>query len=108
MKLFHLKRLELERKFLDGYIEDIRACDNKYIWHPFTQHSNCRDHIYIKSSDGAYLYDNNNRKIFDAISSWWVNLHGHCHPKIADAISEQARILEHGFLPKLFMNQQLS
>jgi len=30
-----------------------------------------------------------------AISSWWVNLHGHAHPWIASAIAEQARKLEH-------------
>jgi adenosylmethionine---8-amino-7-oxononanoate aminotransferase len=76
-------------------IEEIRACDNKYIWHPFTQHLNSREPLCIKSSEGAYLYDNKGKKIFDAISSWWVNLHGHCHPKIANAISEQAKILEH-------------
>ena len=28
------------------------------------------------------------------ISSWWVNLHGHAHPKIAEAVAEQARTLE--------------
>jgi len=31
----------------------------------------------------------------DAISSWWVNIHGHSHPLIANAIAEQAARLEH-------------
>ena len=43
---------------------------------------------------GAYLVDNAGRRIFDAISSWWVTLHGHAQPEIAAAIAEQARTLE--------------
>ena len=42
-----------------------------------------------------YLYTTDGRKLIDAISSWWVNLHGHSHPAIADAIAEQAHKLEH-------------
>jgi adenosylmethionine-8-amino-7-oxononanoate aminotransferase len=34
------------------------------------------------------------RQLLDCISSWWVNLHGHAHPKIAAAIYEQAKTLE--------------
>jgi adenosylmethionine-8-amino-7-oxononanoate aminotransferase len=32
--------------------------------------------------------------LLDAISSWWVTLHGHAHPVIAEAIARQARKLE--------------
>ncbi len=34
------------------------------------------------------------RRLLDAISSWWVTLHGHAHPLIAEAIARQARKLE--------------
>ncbi len=50
--------------------------------------------IGVERGEGAYLYLSDGRKIFDAISSWWVTLHGHAHPKIARAIAEQAAKLE--------------
>lgn len=40
--------------------------------------------------DGAYLHTVDGRRIIDAISSWWVVTHGHCHPRIVSAIQEQA------------------
>ena len=42
-----------------------------------------------------WLYTRDGRRVLDAISSWWVNLHGHANPRIAAAIAEQARKLEH-------------
>jgi len=65
------------------------------IWHPFTQEALDPAPIRIERGEGAYLYTSDGRKILDAISSWWVNLHGHSHPAIAAAIAEQARKLEH-------------
>ena len=50
--------------------------------------------IGVERGEGAYLYLLDGRKILDAISSWWVTLHGHAHPKIAKAIAEQAAKLE--------------
>jgi adenosylmethionine-8-amino-7-oxononanoate aminotransferase len=64
-------------------------------WHPFTQEALDPAPIRIDRGEGAYLYTSDGRKLLDAISSWWVNLHGHSHPLIASAIAEQARKLEH-------------
>jgi adenosylmethionine-8-amino-7-oxononanoate aminotransferase len=64
-------------------------------WHPFTQEALDPAPIKIERGEGAYLYTSDGRKLLDAISSWWVNLHGHGHPLIASAIAEQARKLEH-------------
>lgn len=60
------------------------------IWHPFTQHALQDEIIEIVRGDGAYLYTADGRRIIDAISSWWVVTHGHCHPQIVRAIQEQA------------------
>jgi adenosylmethionine-8-amino-7-oxononanoate aminotransferase len=68
------------------------------IWHPFTQKHVDPPPVKIAGADGAYLYTADGRKIIDAISSWWVNLHGHCHPRIAGAIAAQARRLDHVLL----------
>ena len=68
--------------------------DRSPLWHPFTQHGIADPAIAIARAEGAYLYTPDGRAIFDGISSWWVNLHGHGHPKIAKAIAEQAERLE--------------
>ncbi|WP_241654112.1 adenosylmethionine--8-amino-7-oxononanoate transaminase [Wolbachia endosymbiont of Laodelphax striatellus] len=69
--------------------------DRQIIWHPFTQEKVAKLPIAIKKAHGSYLYDENNKPYLDLISSWWVNLHGHAHPKIAQAIYEQSMTLEH-------------
>ncbi|MCK1732231.1 adenosylmethionine--8-amino-7-oxononanoate transaminase [Bradyrhizobium sp. 142] len=60
------------------------------IWHPFTQHALQGEMTRIVGGEGAYLYTDDGRRIIDAISSWWVVTHGHCHPHIVRAIQEQA------------------
>lgn len=65
------------------------------IWHPFTQALNASPPIPISKGQGPFLYDFQDNRYVDLISSWWVNIHGHCHPKIAKALYEQALQLEH-------------
>jgi adenosylmethionine-8-amino-7-oxononanoate aminotransferase len=69
--------------------------DREYIWHPFTSLEGGVVPLFISSAAGSYLYTEDDRKIIDGISSWWVNLHGHSHPVIAKAIADQAAKLEH-------------
>ncbi|MBS0629403.1 MAG: adenosylmethionine--8-amino-7-oxononanoate transaminase [Verrucomicrobia bacterium] len=69
--------------------------DQNTVWHPFTHYKKGRQPIPIAHAKGAYLYTPDRRAILDGISSWWVNLHGHAHPYIAQKIKEQADILEH-------------
>ena len=64
------------------------------IWHPFSQHALTGPAIRIARAEGAYLHTPDGRTILDAISSWWVNTHGHGHPHIAQAIANQAAKLE--------------
>jgi adenosylmethionine-8-amino-7-oxononanoate aminotransferase len=68
--------------------------DKSPVWHPFTQHGLADPEISIARANGAYLYTHEGRTILDAISSWWVNIHGHGHKYIANAIAEQALRLE--------------
>jgi adenosylmethionine-8-amino-7-oxononanoate aminotransferase len=67
---------------------------NSSIWHPFTQHGVTGREIAIARAAGAYLFAEDGRAIIDAISSWWVITHGHGHPKIVEAIRDQAQELE--------------
>ncbi|MCB2059327.1 MAG: adenosylmethionine--8-amino-7-oxononanoate transaminase [Novosphingobium sp.] len=64
------------------------------VWHPFTQHGLEEPIPRIARAEGAILYTVDGRRIIDAISSWWVTTHGHCHPRITKAIAEQAQILD--------------
>ncbi len=68
--------------------------DEKVVWHPFTQHKTAPFSIPIVRGEGAYLYDDTGKKYIDAIASWWVNLHGHSHPYIAQKVAEQFSKLE--------------
>jgi adenosylmethionine-8-amino-7-oxononanoate aminotransferase len=69
--------------------------DRENIWHPFTPLEGGEPPLLITSAKGVYLYTVDGRKIIDAVSSWWVNLHGHSNSIIADAIAKQASTLEH-------------
>jgi adenosylmethionine---8-amino-7-oxononanoate aminotransferase len=64
------------------------------VWHPFTQHGLGDPVMRISHAEGAALYTQDGTRIIDAISSWWVTTHGHCHPKISAAIAEQAQKLD--------------
>ncbi|MEP6727433.1 MAG: adenosylmethionine--8-amino-7-oxononanoate transaminase [Bacteroidota bacterium] len=68
--------------------------DKAVIWHPFTPFKHTPEPIPIVKGHGVYLVDESGNQYIDSISSWWVNLHGHAHPYIAEKIYEQAKILE--------------
>lgn len=53
------------------------------------------DPLLVVRGSGVWLELEDGRTIVDAISSWWVNLHGHARPEIAEAIYKQASELEH-------------
>jgi len=69
--------------------------DKNFIWHPFTQQKNMQPPVAVKNARGSLLFDENGKEYIDAISSWWVNIHGHAHPYIAEKIYQQALQLEH-------------
>ncbi len=69
--------------------------DKNVVWHPFTPLEDVDDPLMITGAEGVYLHTSDGRKIIDAVSSWWVNLHGHSHPYIAKKVSEQVARLEH-------------
>ena len=67
------------------------------VWHPCTQ---MQDHetvppLLIERGEGVYLYDRDGKKYLDAISSWWVNLFGHNHPRLNTALQRQLQKVAH-------------
>lgn len=74
----------------------------KAVWHPCTQMKQHADNdlpmIPIERARGAWLYDFDGKCYLDGISSWWVNLFGHCNPRINAALRDQLDTLEHVIL----------
>lgn len=64
------------------------------VWHPFTQHGLNEPIPHVVRAQGALLHLADGGTLIDAISSWWVTTHGHCHPRIAAAIAAQAGQLD--------------
>jgi adenosylmethionine-8-amino-7-oxononanoate aminotransferase len=64
------------------------------IWHPFTQHGLEEPIPLVERAEGAALFTRDGRRVIDAISSWWVTTHGHCHPRIMAGIADQAGRLD--------------
>ena len=69
--------------------------DKAVVWHPYTQALTAPAPIPIERAEGVWLYTEDGRRILDGISSWWVNIHGHSHPKLNAALAKQAGELEH-------------
>ena len=71
--------------------------DHRYIWHPFTatEEWNSYDPLVIKRGDGFFLIDENGTPYLDGVSSIWCNVHGHGHPRIVEAMKQQAERLCH-------------
>ncbi len=79
---------------------DLLARSLDAVWHPCTQMKlhETLPLIPIARGEGVWLYDFEGKRYLDAVSSWWVNLFGHCNPRINSAISDQLGKLEHVML----------
>jgi adenosylmethionine-8-amino-7-oxononanoate aminotransferase len=74
---------------------DLVARDGAVVWHPYTQMLGRPDPLPIVRGEGVYLFAEDGRRFLDGTSSWWVNIHGHAHPALNEALAAQARQLEH-------------
>jgi adenosylmethionine-8-amino-7-oxononanoate aminotransferase len=75
--------------------ESLSSRDARVSWHPYAQAALDGEAIGIVRGRGAILFDATGGDFIDATSSWWVNLHGHAHPAIAERIARQAKDLAH-------------
>jgi len=71
--------------------------DCQYVWHPFTQMREWERHppLIISHGKGCYVYDMEGNAYLDATASIWVNVHGHRHPRIDQAIRSQLTQVAH-------------
>ena len=68
--------------------------DRRVIWHPYTQHKGFLPPIPVVKGKDSLLFDDQGRSFVDAVSSWWVTIHGHANPYIAEKIYRQALLIE--------------
>ncbi|MEA3548121.1 MAG: adenosylmethionine--8-amino-7-oxononanoate transaminase [Thermodesulfobacteriota bacterium] len=76
---------------------NLQEKDKKNLWHPYTQMKDYsqRDLLIVDRAEGIYLFDENGRRYFDTISSWWCILHGHNHPTMKEYVRRQLEKLDH-------------
>jgi adenosylmethionine-8-amino-7-oxononanoate aminotransferase len=86
---------EVEAMSDKANIIDIVKLDQQHVWHPFGQEQTAPVPLPVARACGASLFLEDGREILDLACSWWVNVHGHCHPAIAEALAQQASTLEH-------------
>ena len=81
--------------FTFGHMKgNLQQRDRQAIWHPFTPQKHMTPPIPIVKAKGTLLFAEDGDVYIDAISSWWVTLHGHAHPYIAEQLYLQAQTLE--------------
>jgi adenosylmethionine---8-amino-7-oxononanoate aminotransferase len=76
---------------------DPAQLDQDHLWHPFTQQQGWSEEepLLIERGQGCYLYDVDGRAYIDGTSSLWCNVHGHRHPALDRAVSEQLQRVAH-------------
>ena len=78
--------------------EDLAAADRRHLWHPFTQQQRWTElepPLVIDHAEGTNLYDTDGNAYIDGVSSLWCNVHGHRHPAIDAAVTEQLGRVAH-------------
>src|SRR5258708_25040279 len=82
----------------------LAALDRAHVWHAFTQMQTWieplpgDEPLIIDHARGSWLFDTLGRKYLDAVSSLWVNVHGHHRPEIDSAIKLQLEYVAHSTL----------
>ncbi|HBI02745.1 MAG TPA: adenosylmethionine--8-amino-7-oxononanoate transaminase, partial [Paenibacillaceae bacterium] len=80
--------------------EQLEQWDKEYLWHPFTQMKQYRQEtpLIIERGKGSYLIDMDGNAYLDGYSSLWVNVHGHNHHELNEALRQQAEKIAHSTL----------
>lgn len=73
----------------------ILPSDFKHVWHPFTQMNTAPIPLAIVKAKNASLYTEVGKEYLDCNSSWWVNIHGHGHPRLKQALIDQFDEIDH-------------
>lgn len=64
--------------------------DHEIIWHPFAPLLDKNPTLFIEKAEGVRLHLSDGKTLIDAVSSWWVNIHGHSNQELAEVLHKQA------------------
>ncbi|GAB3703826.1 adenosylmethionine--8-amino-7-oxononanoate transaminase [Corynebacterium nasicanis] len=71
----------------------IQALDHAHVWHPYAPARTTN--LPVAATDGIHLQLSDGRRVIDAMSSWWATIHGHGHPALVAAATEQIGRMSH-------------
>lgn len=77
------------------------------LWMPYCQMKTAMPPIEVESTEGVTLRLKDGRELIDGISSWWTACHGYNHPKIVEAMIEQAKKMPHVMLGGIVHDQAI-
>ena len=77
------------------------------LWMPYCQMKTAMPPIEVESTEGVTLRLTDGRELIDGISSWWTACHGYNHPKIVEAMIEQAKKMPHVMLGGIVHDQAI-
>ncbi len=69
---------------------DLKGLDDQYYLQVFRRYP-----VILTKGEGSYVWDTNGKRYIDAMAGIAVNSVGHCHPKVVQAIQQQAATLIH-------------
>ena len=69
--------------------------DQRHVWHPYSPSPAIMDPLPIASARGVRLTTVDGRELIDGMSSWWSACHGHGHPTLVEAATQQIGRMSH-------------
>lgn len=69
--------------------------DKQHVWHPYNSLPSRSDLLSVKSTNKTSVFLEDGRELIDGMSSWWSCIHGYNHPKLTQALKDQADIMPH-------------
>ncbi len=77
--------------------KQLEQADKEFVWHPFTQMKDWLEEKPLVITEGrdCFIKDVRGRWYLDAVSSIWVNVHGHRKKQLDDAIKDQLANIAH-------------
>ncbi len=81
--------------------EEIGAVDAAHLWHPYSgigAPDTAQRPLVVTGADGpniTVVRDGQTTDVLDGMSSWWSCIHGHGHPVLDRAVTEQVASMSH-------------
>ncbi len=89
-----LKYSKVKYQKLKDQNKSLSQRDQKYLWHPLTQHKISPEVLAIVRAKGSILYGEDGKEYIDGIASWYTCMYGHCNPYITGKVGEQMQTLD--------------